>query len=148
MSKFVDCLAREWDLNLTVGSLADVRKQTSHDLGRSMRDEQGLMELLFSDPQALVEVLWVLCREQAEPDITPESFARGFNGATIEKAAEALLAAVADFFPRSRVGRALRERLPALLTQMDEAAVRAIEDQGSRPSAGSSAASATSTRAP
>lgn len=160
MSKFADCLGREWSLNLTVGALADVRRSTDCDLGKALKDEGALVELLFSDPVRLVEVLWVLVRSQAEgatvlcgpdqgkPPADAEGFARGFDGPTLERAAEALLDAVADFFPRSRVGRALRERMRQGLDRMDDAIIRQIQGQESNSSAGSSPESVALTRAP
>lgn len=148
MSQFKDCLGREWQIDLTVASLRDVRKHAQIDLGKLLKDNNAFAEFLFSEPEALVEVLWVLCREQAEAQgVDAEHFARGFDGPTGDKAAEAVLAAVADFFPRRGLGRTLKERMPSLLAKMDELANQVVTEAldraaASNNSAGNSPASA------
>lgn len=137
MAVFTDAAGREWEVSLTVGDLADVRTATGFDLSGALRSEEGLVDLLFGDPARLVSVLWVLCEPAAVgTDVSPREFAHRFDGPTLEAAGEALLQAVADFFPRSRVGRAVRENLRATLDRMDEAAVAAITSR-SKPSVGS-----------
>lgn len=136
MTRFKDFLGREWSLRLTVGALGQVRRETGADLGQAMRSDQALADLLFGDPATLVSVLWVLVADQAR-EVTPESFANGFDGPALERATEALLAAVADFFPRSKVGAALRASLGRTLERMDQAVIERLA-QASSNSAGSS----------
>lgn len=146
MATFVDSEGREWQVRLTVGALGDVREEAGVDLGAALRSEQGLAELVLGDPAALVKVLWVLVESQSlDKDVDPVRFAHGFDGATLERATEALLAAVADFFPRSRVGKALRENLSAALTRMDDAVLAKLQASSSSP--GNSPAPAASTPA-
>lgn len=128
MPAFTDCKNREWTLRLTVGLMTDVRECAGVRLGDVLRDEAALGALVFGDAEALVKTLWVLCREQAEArGVTPEEFAHGFDGPTLEKAVEAFLGSVADFFPRSRVGQKMRENLPAILADADRRGVEAVE---------------------
>lgn len=86
-----------------------------------MEDRDLLGRLLFEGfGRKMAEVLWVLCEDQAAAmKIEPEAWADLFDGATIERATTALLEAVADFFPRSRIGKAIRENLPKMLADMD-----------------------------
>lgn len=128
MATFRDGKGRDWDLRLTVGTLTEVREATGVRLGDAFRDEAALAGLLFADPEQLGRVLWVVCRERAEAaGVTPEDFAAGFDGPALERAVEAFLGSVADFFPRSKVGAKIRESLPAVLEQMDRHAVTAVE---------------------
>lgn len=138
MTRFKDCLGREWSLRITVGALGQVRREAGVDLGQAMRSDQALADLLFGDPATLVSVLWVLVSDQALGlEVSPDSFAHGFDGPALERATEALLAAVADFFPRSKVGQALRTSLGRTLERMDQAVIERLA-QASSSSAGSS----------
>lgn len=151
MSAFFDCKGRDWTLRLTVGVLADVRTHAGIDLGKAIRSEQSLSDLLFGDPSDLVKVLWVLVSKKAEErQVTPEEFAHGFDGPALEQATEALLQAIADFFPRSRVAAALKTGLAAALEKMDRTVLSQMGQmaQASNNSAGNSPASADSTHAP
>lgn len=139
MSKFTTRTGEEFELLLTVADLRRVRELARVDLGAAMKDEHALMEVVFGSPESLVEVLYVLCQEQCEKrSITPENFARGFDGPTLEKSTEALLLAVADFFQRGRVARAIKENLPALLEKMEDVVIAEIQRRTSKASAGGS----------
>lgn len=126
MTEFTDKDGRAWTLRLTVGSLAAFRA-AGIDLSKALRSAEGLAEILFADPENLVRVLWVLCEGQAkEKGVDPQAFAEGFDGPALESATEALLSAVADFFPRTAVGKALRESQPKTLAAMDRALIQAM----------------------
>ena len=127
MPSFVDAKNRSWQLSLTVGDLLKVRAATGVDLGAALKSETALGELLFGDPATLVATLFVLCESQAATQaVTPEEFGYGFDGPTLERATESLIGAVADFFPRSRIGKAIRQNLTRVLDTADAAAVTAI----------------------
>lgn len=128
MATFTDCKGREWDFKLTVGLLTEVREATGVKLGEILRSETALSDFLFADPETVGRVMWCCCREQAEAaGVAPESFAAGFDGPTLEAATEAFLGSVADFFPRSKIGAAIKANLPAVLAKADERGVRAVE---------------------
>lgn len=148
MAKWTGCDGREWSIRLTVGSLGDVREKAGVDLGAALRSEAGLADLIFGDPAALVRMLWVLIEDQARgTDVGPVEFAHGFDGPALEAATEALLTAVADFFPRSKVGRAIRENLAQTLERLDRAIIAKLNSLqgGSSGSAGTSPALSEST---
>lgn len=127
---FTDLNGDEWKLRLTVGTLADLRRDAGLDLSRALRSADALAEVLFGDPENLAKALWVLCETQArERNLSPEDFAHRFDGPTIERATEALLAAVADFFPRTRVGQELRENQKKLLEAMDKTLVNGVRER-------------------
>lgn len=120
MSQFTDRDGRTWSLGVTVGDLKPLR-EFGFDLNKIVGAGSGLGEILFAEPERLVGVLYHLCEKQAEKaGVTPEAFACLFDGPTIEAAGEALLEAVIDFSPRSRVARELKGRLKATLAAMDE----------------------------
>lgn len=127
---FRDRAGRVFNLTITVGALARVKRETGVDLSRALSDDSALASLIFGDPAALVSVLYVL----SGTDVDPEGFADGFDGPTVERATEALMAAVADFFPRARVAGAIRESLTSKLRDLDTALIDAI----SKPCVGNS----------
>ncbi len=133
--RFTDVAGRAWTLTLTVGSLIDVRRETGVDLAGALKSESALSDLIFGDPATLVSLLYVLCETQAKAaGVTPEQFGHGFDGRAVEAATEALLTAVADFFPRSRIGQAIRRNLAATMERAEDAAIRAIDAAGAGPS--------------
>lgn len=118
---------RTWELRLTVWTLTEVQKSTGVELAKALQSEKGFADLLFADPGTLAGILWTLIEDQATAaGVTPEQFGRSLDGPTIEKATEALLMAVADFVPRSRIGQAIRDNLPKVLAAADAAAVNSI----------------------
>jgi hypothetical protein len=120
VASFKDADGREWKLRLTVGLLGDVRRDAGVDLGAAIKSPKDLAGILYADPADLVKVLWVLVEKQAtDAGVSPEEFGHAFDGAAIERAGEALLEAVADFFPRSAIGRKIKSNLPKLLEQVD-----------------------------
>lgn len=152
MSTFSDSLGKSWSLGLTVGLLREIRSKAGVDLGKAFTSEESLNQILFGEADSLVKVLWVVCEKQAqERGVSPEQFAYLFDGASIERATEALLSAVADFFPRSRIGRALKDKLKEILTEAEDQAIQSLSrlslgnlpgSAGSTPPPGPSAKSA------
>lgn len=132
MSTFTDRYGKTHTVTLTVGSLADVKRKTGVDLSRALSDSGALADLLFTDPARLVSVLYVLTGSGGDAD----EFAHAFDGPTVERASEALMGAIADFFPRSRVGKAIRENLQGMLEEMDSKLINALPG-ALNPSAGS-----------
>jgi hypothetical protein len=134
VARFVDCKGYEYDLRLTVGKLAVVREETGVDLGKALASEGALADLMFGDPARLASVLYAVAEpvgpQIAAPD--PVDFAHGLDGPALERGTEALLAAVADFFPRSKVGKAIREDLAAVLAAVDDAAIAALRSPSKR----------------
>ena len=126
-SAFADAKGRQWRLAITVGDLIKVRKETGVDLAGALKSDAALADLMFGDPAGLVSTLYVLCEKQAgDMKVSPEEFGYGFDGPTVESATEALMTAIADFFPRSRIGRAIRQSMKRTMDRADEAGVLAI----------------------
>ena len=99
MNTFKDVNGKSWTVAVTVGSAMRVKEMCQIDLLKL--DESLYAEL--GDPYKLVGVLYALCMKQAESSsITPEQFGEGLCGDAIEHATDALLGAVADFFPSRR----------------------------------------------
>jgi hypothetical protein len=111
MRTFKDNAGRTWSLTLNVWTVKKVRDLLGVDLldlgGESATGpsdkKPGLLFRLIADPVLLVDVLYVVCRDQAdETGITDEQFGRAMGGDAIDAATKAFLEELADFTPSPR----------------------------------------------
>jgi len=100
MQKFSDRTGREWLVDVTVATIQDARKT----LGVDLIDAAGeVLARLQSDPVLLVDVLYVVCRDQAGAEgVSDDAFGRLMAGDVIDEATTALLEAMLNFFPKLR----------------------------------------------
>ena len=108
MKTFTDNTGRTWTLSVTVGTIKRVRALCGVDLANIITMESGktpnvgLLERLAADPVLLVDVLFAVCKPEADTKgITDEEFGRAMAGDVIELAATALLDEIIDFFPEA-----------------------------------------------
>lgn len=103
MKTFKDSQGREWQVTVNVTTIKRVRDLVKVDLLEVL--EGKLLERLASDPILLVDVLYVVCKPQADKDnVTDESFGAALAGKSIEDATTAFLEELVDFFPEPRKG--------------------------------------------
>lgn len=105
MPSFKDCNNKEWLVAVDGPLVREVRQELGVDL---IASDASQFVRLQSDPILLVDVLWVLCREQAGDKVSARDFGRALKGDAIQFATDALLRAIADFFPRGRREMLLR----------------------------------------
>jgi hypothetical protein len=102
MHTFADNKSRTWALSLDVASLKRVRDMLGVDL-RFAAFGGPLLLRLADDAELLVNVLYVLCKDQADTrGVSDEDFGRGLVGEAIAAATNALVMALADFMPPAR----------------------------------------------
>lgn len=119
--KFTDRLNREWDLTLTIGTLTRVRNACGVELGKLLTDEKSLVSLMYEDPERLGIVLYTIVESQAtKANVNGESFADGFDGATLTTAREALMSAVANFTQPPKTCEQVVKSLKAVMESKDE----------------------------
>lgn len=112
---------REWLLKLDGPRIKDVRQAFDGldlaDTDRSMR----AYDQCASDPVLLVDVLYVLCRDQAQAaGLTDRQFGEALVGPAIVEATKALVDAYADFSPaRAAAIRARQQQITELMTQAE-----------------------------
>lgn len=114
MHTFADNLGRTWYVAVNVSTIRRVRAALGVDLYQLVDD--GMQELgkLVADPVRLADVLYVLCKEDADAkNISDEDFGRALGGDAITSAAEALVEELVDFFPDERSRAALRRVIAA-----------------------------------
>ncbi len=109
MKSFTDNTGKSWLINVNVGTIKRVRALCNVDLANIISIENGaipkvdLLEKLAGDPVLLVDVLYAICKEEADKlNISDEDFGRAMAGDAIEHATTALLDEVIDFFPEAK----------------------------------------------
>jgi hypothetical protein len=160
---FKDNLDRSWDISINVAAVKRVRDLVGVDLLEIV--EGSLIEKLIRDPVLLCDVVYAVCKPQADerdPPVTDEEFGRAMAGDAIEHATTALLEDLVSFCPsprdRTNLGRVLEatnrvmDRARDLIEEkldsgeLERMAEQALVSAGS--SSGSPPASSESIRAP
>jgi len=121
MKTFTDNTARAWTVSLNVGTLKRVRDLCKVDLMQAV--EGKLVEKLIADPVLLCDVLFAVCKEEADKRQVPdEEFGRCLGGDTLDAATTALLEELVDFFPQRR-----REVLKKALDKMNKLQEKSVK---------------------
>jgi len=109
MKTFRDNKRRVWTLEVNVAAIKRVRGLCKVDLNSIVevdsenRPTAHLLEQLSSDPVLLVDVLYAICKPEADKlGVSDEDFGASMAGDAIEQATEALLDEIVDFFPSAK----------------------------------------------
>jgi len=109
MKSFTDNAGRLWTLAVNVAAIKRVRAICDVDLNSIVElDAKNnptakLLERLSTDPVLLVDVLYAVCKEEADSrNVSDEEFGRSMAGDAIEFATAALLDEIIDFFPEAK----------------------------------------------
>lgn len=109
MKSFSDNTGRNWTLAVNVGTIKRVRALCGVDLANIITMEAGqnpkvdLLDRLANDPVLLVDVLYAVCKEEADKNnVSDVDFGRAMAGDAIELATAALLDEIIDFFPETK----------------------------------------------
>ena len=108
MRTFNDNAGRTWSMTLNVWTVKKVRDLLGVDLldlggEPASAQKPGLLFRLIADPVLLVDVLYVVCKDQADgASVTDEQFGRAMGGDAIDAATKAFLEELADFTPSPR----------------------------------------------
>lgn len=103
MKTFKDNEGREWSVSINVGTIKRVRGMLNVDLLTVVDGKSDLMSQLMTDPILLVDVIYVLCKPQADDrNISDEKFGEAMAGDAIEAATDALIGELIDFFPEAK----------------------------------------------
>ena len=132
MKSFSDNKGRTWTLEVTVATVKRVRGLCKVDLNsiveldKNNRPSAELLERLSSDPVLLVDVLFAVCKPQADKlGITDEDFGEAMAGDAIEHATNALLEEIIDFFPEAK--RVVMQRILSASRRFSDAARKKLE---------------------
>ena len=124
MPTFRDRHGAEWLIDIEVSAIKRVRRLAGVDLLEVL--DGRLIDRLMVDDVLLVDIVYALCRPQAEQrGVSDEDFGRAMSGDAIEQATRALLEGLVAFCrsPRKRqiLGRAIEKVEAAMEAALDEA---------------------------
>lgn len=107
MQSFLDKNKKKWTIEINVGNARKVKAECNIDLINaidfSAGSEKNVLQELHDDPCALVDVIWCLCREQAQKENVDEyTFATLFNADAIVAATDALVEEIINFSPPAK----------------------------------------------
>lgn len=123
MCTFQDDRGRTFGLQVNVTSLKEIKRRLQIDLLTLLDGDNKPLTQLVGNPVKLVDALYLLCKEDCDAQgISDEDFGRGLGGGAIERATDAFLQALIDFFPRSQ-----RTLMRELLAKSDEATARILQ---------------------
>lgn len=121
---FKDNRGRSWIVSITANDLKRVRLATGIKLGSLTEDQLKPLAELLSDTEQFIDVLYLLCQEQAEKiGASDADFGRAMVGDHIDDAATAFLRALADFSP---------SRVRTTLLNLAEKGLIAVERLGAK----------------
>ena len=101
MQTFIDRRSRVWIVDIDNTTLRRVKALTDVRLLDAI--DGDLVTRLSSDPLLLGDVLFAICKPQADQQVVDdESFAEGLAGDSIDEACKALVDALVAYFPESR----------------------------------------------
>ena len=130
MKTFKDNADRTWTVTVNVDAIKRVRSLLSIDLMEAV--EGKLIERLIGDPVLLCDVIYCVCKEDADAKgITDEEFGRSMAGDAIELATTALLEELVDFFPQGK--RQLLRKALAKLETLQETMLALVSERLDSP---------------
>jgi hypothetical protein len=122
MKTFNDNSGRSWTIEVNVATVKRVRTLTGVNLLEVV--EGTLIERFIRDPVLLCDVVYAVCKPQADerqPPVSDEEFGRAMAGDAIEHATTALLEELVSFSPSPRDRKNLGRVLEATKRVMDKA---------------------------
>jgi hypothetical protein len=123
MARFKDSTGHDWALGITFGH-TDELKACGIDLAHPSELEIG--EVLYTNPFALVNILWALVKAQAN-GTSREAFLEALDAEALDRASDALAEAIVDFIHRRRAP-AVKARMPELMAAVDKAHAKKVAE--------------------
>ena len=121
MKTFKDNAGRSWTVSVTVDAVKRVRSLVGINLLDAI--DGNLIERLVGDPVLLCDVLFALCRPEADRlGVSDEAFGQAMAGDALEHATSALLEELVDFFPNPK-----RRLLAKALGKLRSVEARAVQ---------------------
>jgi hypothetical protein len=129
MKTFNDNAGRTWTVAINVDAIKRVKSLLGVNLLEAV--EGKLIERLVSDPVMLCDVLYVLCKPEADSkQVSDEDFGRAMAGDAIDLGTTCLLEELVDFFPLAKrpvLAKALA-KLKTFQTKAVETASKRLDD--------------------
>ena len=130
MKTFADSAGRTWTVAINVDAIKRVKGLLSVNLLDAI--EGKLLERLVADPVLLCDILFCLCKPQADAQgVKDEDFGRSMAGDAIDAATTAFLEELVSFFPKGR--RELLAKALGKLRKLESIALGAAQDRLDSP---------------
>ena len=124
MKTFNDNAGRTWTVTVNVDAIKRVKSLLSVNLMEAV--EGKLLERLVSDPVLLCDVIYAVCKPEADAKgVSDEDFGRSMAGDAIDLATTAMLEELCDFFPIGR--RTLLRKALVKLRKLESMVLAAAE---------------------
>ena len=124
MKTFVDNMGKTWTVTVNVGTIKRVKDLLGINLVQAITGD--LIEKVENDICLFVDILYVVCKQQAQANnISDEKFGELLGGDSLEKATEAFLDQLIDFFPEAK--RKLYRKAWSKTKQAEVLAVQKLE---------------------
>ena len=124
MKTFVDNMGKTWTVTVNVGTIKRVKDLLGINLVQAITGD--LIEKVENDICLFVDILYVVCKQQAQANnISDEKFGELLGGDSLEKATEAFLEQLIDFFPEAK--RKLYRKAWSKTKQAEVLAVQKLE---------------------
>ncbi len=130
MKTFCDNAGHTWTVQVNVDAIKRVRDLAQVNLLEVV--EGKLLERLISDPVLLCDVIYSLCKPEADAkNVSDVDFGKAIGGDAIDSATTALLEELVDFFPQAK--RRVLAKALAKLRKLETAALAAVETRLDSP---------------
>ena len=124
MKTFADNAGRNWTVQINVDAIKRVRDLVSVNLLEVV--EGKLLDRLISDPVLLCDVIYAVCKPEADTkSVSDVDFGRAMAGDAIDAATTSLLEDLVDFFPQGR--RKVLAKALNKLKALETAALKAVD---------------------
>jgi len=133
MRLFHDDADRQWRLSINVATVKRVRRIFSEGGEPFDLLDADLPIKLANDPALFADLLWELVDKSQHPGVTPEQFGEALGGDAIERASDAFVEELFDFFPKGRrdLNRAIYRKIKKTQAALIEKTVKDIENSTS-----------------
>ena len=100
MATFTDAKKRRWDVVVSYDTIEEVRAQVDLDFLTVVEKDSKVIEKLMLDHRLLCQVLYLVLKDDADKaGVDARDFGKGLFGDALDAGFQALLGAIADFFP-------------------------------------------------
>ncbi len=114
MKSFIDLENRTWKFSINMGMVKIIKSRLGIDILYVGGDEKKSIFEIISDPVNFIDILFLLCEEQAEKlGVSDLDFAKAIDGTIYEDASFKFQEELVDFFPERQ-----KKLLAKLLEQM------------------------------
>lgn len=126
--RYTDLNGHEWHIRITVADLERVKAECDGIDLLDLVDPESEATARLANVYNLAAVLWTLLRPEAERrGISPEEYASGLAGDALNAAKDAMLEALAGFFPDPQRRRMLRQ-VWRLMREADATLTQAVQN--------------------